>query len=54
VAGKLKLTIKALGKAKKKLGETGKVKQSLKITFQPAGGSAGTQATKVTLKLAAP
>jgi Tol biopolymer transport system component len=53
-AGKLSLTIKAVAKAKKKLSETGKVKLSLKITFKPAGGSAATQATKVTLKLAAP
>jgi hypothetical protein len=53
-AGKLRLTIKAAAKAKEKLGETGKVKLALKITFKPAGGSAATQATKVTLKLAAP
>lgn len=53
-AGRLSLTIQAVAKAKKKLSETGKVKLSLKITFKPAGGSAATQATKVTLKLAAP
>jgi hypothetical protein len=52
--GKLSLPIKAVAKAKKKLGETGKVKLALNITFKPVGGSAATQATKATLKLAAP
>jgi hypothetical protein len=44
------LSIKATGKKKRKLNETGKVKLKLVVTYTPTGGSPNTQSVKVTLK----
>lgn len=44
------LPIKATGKKKRKLNETGKVKLKLAVTYTPTGGSPNTQSVKVTLK----
>ncbi len=48
--GSVKLTIRAKGKKKRKLNETGKVKVKPKITYTPAGGAPSTQSTKVKLR----
>jgi hypothetical protein len=48
--GLVKLTIRAKGKKKRKLNETGKVKVKPKITYIPTGGNASTQSLKVRLK----
>jgi hypothetical protein len=44
------LLIKARGKKKGKLNETGKVKLNVAITYTPTGGDAATQSVKVKLK----
>ena len=49
-AGKVKLLVKAKGKAKKTLGRKGKVKIKATVGFAPPGGSAASQTVKVTLK----
>jgi hypothetical protein len=49
-AGQAKLLIKATGKKKRKLNETGKVKLNVAITYTPTGGSPNTQSVKVKLK----
>jgi hypothetical protein len=49
-AGQAKLLIKAQGKKKRKLNETGKVKLNVGITYTPTGGSSATQSVKVKLK----
>jgi hypothetical protein len=49
-AGATTLTIRAKGKKKRKLNDTGKVKLNVALTFTPTGGTAGTQSTKVKLK----
>ncbi len=46
----MKLTIKAKGKKKGTLNETGKVKLRPKITYTPTGGDPSTQSVKVKLK----
>jgi hypothetical protein len=46
----VKLTIKAKGKKKGTLNETGKVKVNPKITYTPTGGDPTTQSIKVKLK----
>jgi hypothetical protein len=48
--GAVKLAIKALGKKKRKLAETGKVKVKPKITYTPTGGDPRTQPITVMLK----
>jgi hypothetical protein len=48
--GAVKLLIRAKGKKKRKLRETGKVKLKPKITYTPTGGDPSTQSRKVTLK----
>src|SRR5262249_33976206 len=48
-AGQAQLLIKATGKKKRKLNETGKVKLNVAITYTPTGGDPSTQS--VTLKL---
>jgi hypothetical protein len=48
--GQAKLVVKAKGKKRRKLNETGKVKLSLAITFTPTGGKPRTQSLKVKLK----
>lgn len=48
--GDVKLTIRAKGKKKRKLNETGKVKVKPKITFTPTGGDPNTQSRKLKLK----
>jgi hypothetical protein len=48
--GAAQLLIRAKGKKKRKLNETGKVKLNLAITYTPTGGDASTQSTKVKLK----
>jgi ABC-type phosphate transport system substrate-binding protein len=50
-AGTFKVTLKPTAAAKKVLNETGKLKVSLKFTFTPTGGTAGTSSSSVTLKL---
>jgi hypothetical protein len=45
----LKLAVKPVGKAKKKLAKTGGAKLSLKLKFVPNGGTAAQQTKKVTL-----
>lgn len=42
--------VKAVGKARKKLLETGKAKLKAKLAFTPVGGSVGLQERKLTLK----
>ena len=49
-AGQAKLTIRAKGKKKATLNETGKVKLSVAITYTPTGGDPSTQSIKVKLK----
>jgi hypothetical protein len=48
--GNVKLTIKAKGKKKQKLNETGKAKVNPKITYTPTGGDPSTQSRKLKLK----
>jgi hypothetical protein len=48
-AGTVKLLIKAKGKAKHKLGKTGKVKAKVNVTFTPTGGVSNTQSKRVKL-----
>ena len=45
--GPVKLTIRAKGKKKRKLNDTGKVKVKPKITYTPTGGAPNTQSRKV-------
>jgi hypothetical protein len=49
-AGQAKLVIRAKGKKKRKLNETGKVKVNPTIAYTPTGGTASTQPQKVKLK----
>lgn len=53
VAGKrtagVKLLIKSKGKAKRRLGRTGKVKVRLRVTYTPSGGAPNTKAKTVKL-----
>jgi hypothetical protein len=49
-AGDVTLLIKAKGKKKRKLNETGKVKVTPTITFTPTGGIPATQSRKLKLK----
>jgi hypothetical protein len=49
-AGKVKLLIKARGKKRKKLNQTGKVKVEPRVTYTPTGGDPSTQSVKVKLK----
>jgi hypothetical protein len=49
-AGPAQLLIKAKGKKKRKLNETGKVKVNPTITYTPTGGNPSIQSTKVKLK----
>jgi hypothetical protein len=49
-AGQAQLVIKATGKKKRKLNETGKVKLNVAINYTPTGGSPSTQSVKVKLK----
>jgi hypothetical protein len=48
-AGAVKLTIRAKGKARRKLSQEGKVKVKPKITFTPTSGDPRTQARKLKL-----
>jgi hypothetical protein len=48
--GAVKLTVKAKGKQRKTLNETGKVKLKPKITYTPTGGDPNTQSRKLKLK----
>ena len=48
--GPAQLLIKAKGKKKRKLNETGKVKLSVAVTYKPTGGDPSTQSVKVKLK----
>jgi hypothetical protein len=48
--GDVQLLIRAKGKKKRKLNETGKVKLNVAITYTPTGGSPNTQSVKVKLK----
>jgi hypothetical protein len=48
-AGPTQLLIKAKGKKKKTLNETGKVKLNVAVTYTPTGGDAKTQSQKVKL-----
>ncbi len=48
--GPATLTIKANGKKKRTLTETGKVTLNIAVTYTPTGGSANTQSVKVKLK----
>ena len=48
--GKVSLPIEAAAKAKKKLGELGKVKLAPTVTFTPLGGDPNTESTTATLK----
>jgi hypothetical protein len=49
-AGPTQLLIKAKGKKKRKLNDTGKVKLNVAITYTPTDGDPGTQSVKVKLK----
>lgn len=49
-AGTVKLLVKAKGKAKRTLGEKGKVRVEATVTFRPASGSAVSQSRQLTLK----
>lgn len=49
-AGQVKLLIKAKGKQKRTLNETGKVKIKPKVTYTPTGGDPSTQSRKLKLK----
>ena len=46
----MELTIRAKGKKKLKLNDTGKVKVKPKITYTPTGGAPNTQSRKVKLR----
>jgi hypothetical protein len=48
--GPAQLLIKAKGKKKRKLNETGKVKLNVAVTYTPTGGDPSTQSLKVKLK----
>jgi hypothetical protein len=48
-AGAAQLLIKAKGKKKRKLNETGKVKLNVAVTYTPTGGDPSTQSVKVKL-----
>ena len=48
--GPAQLLIKAKGKKKRKLNETGKVKLNVAVTYTPSGGDPSTQSVKVKLK----
>ena len=48
--GTVQLVIKAMGKKRRKLNQTGKVKLNLAITYTPTGGSPNTQSVAVKLK----
>jgi hypothetical protein len=49
-AGAAKLLIKATGKRRKRLNQTGKVRLKVAITYSPTGGDPSTQSTKLKLK----
>jgi hypothetical protein len=49
-AGPAQLRIKAKGKKKRMLNETGRVKLSVAITYRPTGGDPNTESVKVKLK----
>lgn len=49
-AGPVKLVIRAKGKKRKTLNETGKVKLRVAITYTPTGGEPSTRSVKVKLK----
>lgn len=49
-AGPAQLLIKAKGKKKRKLNETGKVKLNVALSYTPTGGDPSTQSVKVKLK----
>jgi hypothetical protein len=49
-AGPAQLLIKAKGKKRKKLNETGKVKLNVAITYTPSNGDPATQSVKVKLR----
>jgi hypothetical protein len=49
-AGEVSLLVRARGKKKRKLNETGKVKLNLDVTYTPTGGDASAQSTKLKLK----
>ena len=49
-AGAAQLLIKATGKKRKTLNQTGKVKLNVTITYTPTNGAPGTQSVKVKLK----
>ncbi|HEY6654678.1 MAG TPA: hypothetical protein VI028_11160 [Solirubrobacterales bacterium] len=49
-AGQAQLLIKAKGKKKRKLNETGKAKLNVAITYTPTGGDPNIQSVKVNLK----
>lgn len=49
-AGNVKLVIRAKGKKKRKLAETGKVTVKPTITFTPTGGAASTESRKIKLR----
>jgi hypothetical protein len=48
-AGKVKVLIRAKGKKRRALNETGKVKVSFAVTYAPTGGDPSTQSMKVKL-----
>jgi hypothetical protein len=48
--GSAQLLIKAKGKKKRKLNDTGKVKLNVAVTYTPTGGDLSTQSTKLKLK----
>jgi hypothetical protein len=48
--GDVKLTIRAKGRKKRKLNDTGKVKVNPKITYTPTGGDPSTQSKRLKLK----
>jgi hypothetical protein len=49
-AGAATLLVKAKGKKKRKLNDTGKTKLTIAITYSPTGGDPSTQSLKVKLK----
>jgi hypothetical protein len=49
-AGAAQLLIRAVGKKKRKLNETGKVKLNVAVTYTPTGGDPATQSLKLRLK----
>lgn len=49
-AGGTQLLVRAIGKKKRKLNRTGKVKITVAITYTPDGGDPSTQSVKVKLK----